>query len=655
MSLQMAHLYKFDIFRVDVAERRLLRDGKVIQLAPKAFDALVVLVESGGRVLERGEMIKRIWPDSDAGEANLAVMISSLRKLLGERPDGGLYIETVPKQGYRFAVRVTELIAESDKAESDEAEAVIKPNVSNAVVEKTTVVADDHHSVQTTASTLGRLSANKKAMMLAAAAAVIVVAAAGYALFFRRAGVERKTAQPRYLAILPFRNLKPDKETDFLGSSLAEATTTKLRYVASLVVRPSAYVEKYRGEDVDPQKAARELNVDTLMTATYIKEGGSLKVTVQLIDVSKGEMISSFPVEAKFDKLITVQDKVAQNIIDQLHLKLTDDEASRLHEAGTENPRAYEYFLRGTDMYSRNEFLEAVPMLEKAVENDANFALAWAHLGRAYNACASFNLKGSAHYVKAQSAYEQALALNPGLIEVTVFTANMFTDTNRVEQAVPMLRKLLEANPNIAEAHWELGYAYRFAGMLNESIEQGERARAIDPNVKINSSAFNSYLYTGQYEKFINSLPAADDAAFVVFYRGLGNYYLKNFDQAAVDFDRAYEMYPQLYNRVGKALSHAIKNQKPVALDILRDVEREIEQSGVGDAEGIYKVAQAYAALGEKDSALRVLRRSIERGFFCYDYFKNDPMLAGLRGEPAFNELMEIARNRHERFKRMFF
>ena len=662
MSLQMQHLYKFDIFRVDVAERRLLRDGKIIQLAPKAFDALVVLVESGGRVLERGEMIKRIWPDSDAGEANLAVMISSLRKLLGERPDGGLYIETVPKQGYRFAVSVTELIVEPV-----EAEAAIKPSGSlseqSALVEKTavneTVSAGDNYSVRPKTATpvglLARLSAKKKATVFAVAAAVILVAAASYAMFFRRAGAERKTAQPRYLAILPFRNLKPDKETDFLGSSLAEATTTKLRYVASLVVRPSAYVEKYRGEDVDPKKAARELNVDTLMTATYIKEGSSLKVTVQLIDVSKGEMISSFPVEAKFDKLITVQDRVAQNIIDQLHLKLTDDEALRLHEAGTENPRAYEYFLRGTDLYSRNEFLGAVLMLEKAVENDANFALAWAHLGRAYNACAAFNLKGSAHYVKAQSAYEQALALNPGLIEVTIFMANMFTDTNRVEQAVPMLRKLLETNPNIAEARWELGYAYRFAGMLNESIEQGERARAIDPNVKINSSAFNSYLYTGQYEKFINSLPAADDAAFVVFYRGLGNYYLKSFDQAAADFDRAYEMYPQLYNRVGKALSHAIKNQKPLALDTVHDVEREVEQSGVGDAEGIYKVAQAYAALGEKESALRVLRRSVEQGFFCYDYFKNDPMLASLRGEPAFNELMEIARNRHERFKRMFF
>jgi DNA-binding winged helix-turn-helix (wHTH) protein/TolB-like protein/Flp pilus assembly protein TadD len=653
MSFEMRRLYKFDIFCVNVAERRFLRDGKVVQLAPKAFDALLVLVESGGRVLDRGELIKRIWPDSDAGEANLAVMISSLRKSLGERPDGGLYIETVPKQGYRFAVSVTELTEESGEPDK---QAIGPTDVHEATVNDTgePVFAGKDRTTASTHDLPGRAPANRKAMILAVAVAVGAIAAAAYFLFFRPASSERKTSQPRYLAILPFRNLKPDKETDFLGSSLAEATTTKLRYVGSLIVRPSAYVEKYRGEDVDPKKAASELNVDTLMTGTYLKEGSSLTVTVQLIDVSKGEVLSSFPFETKFDKLIAVQDKVAQNIIDQLHVKLTDVEAERFGQKGTENPRAYEYFLHGTDMYSRNEFLEAVPMLEKAVELDPNFAIAWAHLGRAYNACASFNLRGRSHHLKAQAAYEQSIALNPSLIEATIFMANLLTDTNRAEQAVPMLRKLLDDNPNIAEARWELGYAYRFAGMLSESIEQCERARAIDPNVKINSSAFNSYLYTGQYEKFINSLPAGEDSAFVVFYRGLGNYYLKNFEQAARDFDRAYEMYPQLYNRVGKALSYSIKNEKPVALDIVRDVEREIEQSGVGDAEGIYKVAQAYAALGDKESALRVLRRSIERGFFCFDYFKNDPMLASLRSEHAFDELIEIARNRHERFKRTF-
>jgi tetratricopeptide (TPR) repeat protein len=294
-------------------------------------------------------------------------------------------------------------------------------------------------------------------------------------------------------------------------------------------------------------------------------------------------------------------------------------------------------------------------MLEEVVALDANFALAWAHLGRAYNAVATFHLKGRTHHLKAQAAYEQALELNPDLIEATIFMANLFTDTNRVEQAVPLLRKLIEAHPNIAEARWELGYAYRFAGMLDESILEGEAARALDSNVKINTSAFNSYLYTGQYEKFLKSLPPGEDSAFVVFYRGFGNYYLKNFEQAAAYFDRAYEIQPQLYNRIGKSLSYSIKSERLVALDILHDVEREIEERGVGDAEGIYKVAQAYAIAGDKESALRVLRRSIGHGFFCYDYFRSDPMLSSLAGEPVFKELTELARTRHERFKQTFF
>lgn len=241
------------------------------------------------------------------------------------------------------------------------------------------------------------------------------------------------------------------------------------------------------------------------------------------------------------------------------------------------------------------------------------------------------------------------------MIEATVFMANLLTDSNRVEQAVPMLRKLLQENPNIAEARWELGYAYRFAGMLNESIGESDRARAIDPNVKRTSSALNGYLYVGQYEKFLSSLPKEDGAAFIVFYRGMANYYLKHFEQAAAEFDRAYEMDPQLYTRIGKALSYAIKNQTDVALEVLHDVEREIEQKGVGDSEAIYKVAQAYAVLGEKRSALRVLRRSIETGFFCYDYFKTDPLQETLRAEPEFNGLLEIARTRHESFQRAFF
>jgi tetratricopeptide (TPR) repeat protein len=87
-----------------------------------------------------------------------------------------------------------------------------------------------------------------------------------------------------------------------------------------------------------------------------------------------------------------------------------------------------------------------------------------------------------------------------------------------------------------------LGYAYRFAGVLPESISEFERARQLDPGVKLNSSAINSYLYLRQYDRFIQSLPQNDDSAFIIFYRGFAEYYKSNWKQAAIYFDRAFEL-----------------------------------------------------------------------------------------------------------------
>jgi hypothetical protein len=106
--------------------------------------------------------------------------------------------------------------------------------------------------------------------------------------------------------------------------------------------------------------------------------------------------------------------------------------------------------------------------------------------------------------------------------------------------------------------------------------------------------------------------------------------------------------------QIGKALSHGFAGLPAQGLNLLKDVEDKIVKSGVADAEGVYKIAQAFAALNDRPAALRMLRRSIDGGFFCYPYFTNDPLLDNLRGEAEFAELMGIARRRHEEFKRQF-
>jgi tetratricopeptide (TPR) repeat protein len=226
----------------------------------------------------------------------------------------------------------------------------------------------------------------------------------------------------------------------------------------------------------------------------------------------------------------------------------------------------------------------------------------------------------------------------------------------RVERAEPLLREALQTNPNHAEAHWELGYVCRFAGMLNESVAECEQARRLDPGIKLTTSALNAYLYLGQYDKYLESLPRSSDSALLLFYRGFGEYHKKNADQAAKDFDSAFELRPSLFQaRIGKALGHAIRNQRSKGMEILRETENQIAERGVGDPEAIYKIAQAYAVLDDKVSALRVLRRSIENGFFSYPYVETDPLLNTLRREAEFTRILARGRQRHEAFKRAFF
>jgi tetratricopeptide (TPR) repeat protein len=170
-----------------------------------------------------------------------------------------------------------------------------------------------------------------------------------------------------------------------------------------------------------------------------------------------------------------------------------------------------------------------------------------------------------------------------------------------------------------------------------------------------NGSVLNTYLYLGEYDKFLQSLPDVNDSAFVVFYRGLGEYYKKDWDRAARDFDHAYTLDPTLYAQTGKAFRYAIARQNSEGLEILNNLEGKIQQRGVGDPEGTYKIAQAYAALGDEDSALRVLRYSIANGFFCYPYFTSDPLLDSLHNKLEFQQLMAIAQKRHEAFRTAFF
>ena len=613
--------YAFGPFVIDTAQHLVLRDGAPIPLTPKTFDTLLVLVENSGRMLSKDELMKALWPDSFVDESNLTQQISMIRKALGDGPGKDRYIVTIPGRGYRFAGTVTECSNEAPETPVPPPAPQISPR-----------------------------------RFLIPVLVLVAIVAAAFGAYSYRGRARQRPPAPHSLAVLPFQSLTHNPEIEFLGFSLADAVITKLGYINSLTVRPSYAVAPYRNQTTDIAKIAADLRVDTLLTGTYIRDADDLRITSQLIDVRSRKILWQDIFDLKYHNLLAVQDTVTRQIIQGLKLSLPPFEGEGLQPDVAVDPLAYEYYLRGVDLYSQNEFPMAIKMLEKSAEIDPRYALTWAHLGRAYTAAASFQLGGLEQYRKAQAFYEKALALQPSQIDAEIYMANYFTDTGRVEQAVPLLRQALKTNPNHAEAHWELGYAYRFAGMLNESAAECEQARLLDPSVKLTTSALNSYLYLGRYTQFLDSLPKATDSAFIQFYRGFAEYHLKNWQQAARNFDAAFTLEPTLLQAdVGKSLSYAIAKRNREGIELLNDTVNKIEQRGVGDPEAIYKVAQAYAVLDDKPAALRLLAHSVENGFFAHPYFKVDPLLDTLRKEPQFSQIMTVARDRHEAFRKTFF
>jgi tetratricopeptide (TPR) repeat protein len=428
----------------------------------------------------------------------------------------------------------------------------------------------------------------------------------------------------------------------------------RLGYVNQLTIRPSYAVQRYRNEIPDIQQVAHDLSVDTLLTGGFIREGDNLRVSYQLVDAGGNQILRQGTVDVKYQNLLAVQDDVSAQVISALALSLSPAETENLRAQQTIPPLAYEYYLRGVDLYSRSDFPMAIKMLEKSTEIYPAYALTWAHLGRAYTASASFNFGGAELYNKAKASYERALALQPTLALARIYTANFLTDTGKAEQAVPLLRDALKANSNLAEAHWELGYSYRYGGMLTESVEECKRARELDPSVKLNSSAINAYLYLGDYDAFLRSLPAEKDSAYIDFYRGFALYHMRQWDKAAEVLDRAYELDPATpQTQVGKALSYHIRHDDKKGLELLNAAETKISQRGVGDPEAAYKLAQAYAELGDSAAALRIFRHSVANGFFPYTYFSKDPLMNNVRQQAEFQATLQAAEQRSEAFRRL--
>jgi DNA-binding winged helix-turn-helix (wHTH) protein len=229
MNLQPNRIYEFGPFRLDVAERMLLRDGEAIPLQPKAFDLLLVLVEHHGHLLEKDELLKTVWPDTIVEEVNLANNVSILRKALGEGSDGQQFIETVPRRGYRFVAPV--------------------------VRQEEPVVAAAREQPARGAS---RWPPQRPALVVSLAVLLLIGVVGAINSWSPKRTPTAPSAAIKSIAVLPFKPLAPNSRDEALELGMADTLITKLSNLRQLIVRPTSAVRRYTALDQDPLAAGRE-------------------------------------------------------------------------------------------------------------------------------------------------------------------------------------------------------------------------------------------------------------------------------------------------------------------------------------------------------------------------------------------------------------
>jgi serine/threonine-protein kinase len=288
--------------------------------------------------------------------------------------------------------------------------------------------------------------------------------------------------------VLPFRNLTGAPDAAFYEFSLADGVITELAHLKSLVVRPSVYVAPYVGQAIDPRQIGEDLAAELVLTGAFIKAEGRIRVTVQLLNTASGEIVWSDKLDVADENLLTIQDEIAEHLIDGLKLRLTPEEQLQIDRPMTRSTDAYEYYLRARDLLYRyiqqthdEADLEAtIKMLHEAIGLDPEFARAHATLGRCYVMHAQ-GWGGAENYMLAERSLKRALELDPSIVNAHLQMVYVDLHHGDKQHARETIDRLLREAPDDPSVLFVAGMLYRLDGLYERALEMYDRALEVNP------------------------------------------------------------------------------------------------------------------------------------------------------------------------------
>jgi TolB-like protein/DNA-binding winged helix-turn-helix (wHTH) protein/Flp pilus assembly protein TadD len=620
------HLYTFGPFRLDPAERLLLRNDQPVALAPKAFDTLLLLVENTGHLLKKDELMRRVWPDAFVEEANLAQNISAIRRALDTGNGAAQYIETVPKGGYRF-------IAETRRVSAEEATFAPRPEP----LPGPSATSSKHY--------------RPSAIHVALAAASFLMAVAAFFTWRSGNSPSRETAfgqaQIRSIAVLPLVNLSSDPAQEYFSDGLTDELTTKLAKIGSLQVISRTSAIAFKHSTKKSPEIGNELHVDSIVEGTVERVSDRVRIRVQLIRTATDQHIWAESYDREVGDVLQLENDVAREIAQQIGRVATGQPSSLARERLI-STEAHENYLKGR--YRWNQRTESglragIEHFQKAIALQPKYAQAYAGLADCYIMMANWGFMASDEaYPKAEGAARQALELDDQLAEAqTSLAYATFLYDWDWPGSEQRFRRAIELDPNYATAHHFYSVYLMAAGRFAEAQVEIRRAQELDPlSLIINSVVGWIYYETRQYDQAIQQCERAVemDPTYAPALLDLGTIYLKTGDykKALVQFERA----RTIVGDKSVVLSYlaqvrALSGDKTGAQEILRKLENPSSPTFVS----AWDLALIYIALGEKEKALADLEKAVDQHVGWVVRLSVDPALDTVRAEPRFKILQQ--------------
>jgi eukaryotic-like serine/threonine-protein kinase len=499
------------------------------------------------------------------------------------------------------------------------------------------------YAVRVVTDTFGGPSPWQKYLLLGMAGLLVTVLGAlgAWWIKHRMSGGGSSTSA---IAVLPLQNVNGDFSVDYLRFALPDEICSILTYTRSLDVRPTSVTQKYVNPDLDPKKVGRDLHVGTIITGHLLRQGDHLLITLEATEVKNERLLwqSNFTVDSQ--DAIALQDVLGKKIRQGLLPALGVSGGLLNTSTQPKNQAAYDLYLHSLALsHDAKENKDGIAVLEQVAKMDPGYAPAWEELCQRYYLYSTYSDGGEEAFQRSNGACEKALQLDPNLM-----TAASRLITNRVERgelgkAYEQAMDLVKRRQESGQAHFTLSYVLRYAGMLEEAARECDAALSLDAGDYNFRSCAWVFMELGRMQR------------------------ARDFLQLDVGSEWANYVTPSLLLREGKVAEakEAVKRMSTVPhyhrdlvqaclLGPASDLDRIAHEDETGqpsdpDPELSYYQGAILAYCGKNAAALHMLKDAVETNYCAYSNLLSDPLLAKLRSDPKFDEVLTAAHECQER------